>query len=91
LEQSRDVIAGLCEIFRAEWPAQVPKEGLGAATKIFYEGVGLDSIDGVTLLVAVEEKFEITIERDEVPMSAFDSIGTLASYVEAVRSVPLDG
>jgi acyl carrier protein len=48
---------------------------------IFVEGLGLDSIDALELVVLVEEKFHVVIPDEEVGKLAFSSIDALADYV----------
>ena len=42
----------------------------------------LDSIAVVNLITAIEEHFGITIADDEIGASAFESLGSLARFVE---------
>ena len=48
---------------------------------IFVEGLGLDSIDALELVVLVEEKFRVVIPDEEVGKLAFASINALAEYI----------
>ena len=52
---------------------------------IFVEGLGLDSIDALELVVLVEEKFNVVIPDEEVGKLAFASIEALADYVLSQR------
>ena len=51
------------------------------AAPIFVEGLGLDSVDALELVVLVEEKFNIQIPDEDVGKRAFASIDALADYV----------
>lgn len=42
-----------------------------------------DSMAVVTVLTMVEEEFGIEIEDDDVSADAFETVGTLAAFVEA--------
>ncbi len=53
---------------------------------IFVEGLGLDSIDALELVVLIEEHFGIAIPDEEVGKSAFASIGALADYISAEQA-----
>jgi len=46
-------------------------------------GMGLDSLDALHLLVAVEDEFHITIDDMELTPDAFESIGSIASLVRS--------
>jgi acyl carrier protein len=50
---------------------------------IFVEGLGLDSIDALELVVLVEEQFGVSIPDEEVGKLAFASIDALADFVLA--------
>ena len=53
---------------------------------IFVEGLGLDSIDALELVVLIEEHFGIAIPDEEVGKSAFASIDALAEYISAEQA-----
>jgi acyl carrier protein len=53
---------------------------------IFGEGLGLDSIDALELVVLVEERFHVTIPDEEVGQRAFASVNALVDFVEAERA-----
>jgi acyl carrier protein len=47
------------------------------------EGLGLDSVDALELVVALEKAFDLKIDSQEIGKDAFASIATLADYVDA--------
>jgi acyl carrier protein len=49
---------------------------------LFREGLGLDSIDALELVVAIEKTFNIIIEDEDVGKTAFASINALASFIQ---------
>ncbi len=53
---------------------------------IFGEGLGLDSIDALELVVLIEEEFSIAVPDEEAARQAFASIGALADFIVAARS-----
>lgn len=53
---------------------------------IFVEGLGLDSVDALELVVLVEEKFNIQIPDEDVGKQVFASIEALTDYVSAEMS-----
>jgi len=63
-------LGGRAERFSAETPL------LGALPE-------LDSMAVVTLLTAIEERFGIQIEDDEVEASLFETLGSLACFIDA--------
>ena len=70
----------------------VKPEDIKDDTPLFGEGLGLDSIDALELVVALEKEFGIKITDDEVGVQVFQNIGTLAAFIEskstAAGSVP---
>jgi acyl carrier protein len=61
-------------------------EDIDDAAPIFVEGLGLDSIDALELVVLVEEHFHITIPDEEVGKEAFASINALADFLIGVQA-----
>lgn len=49
---------------------------------LFGEGLGLDSLDAVELVVIVQKRFGIDIQNMDEARTAFQSILSLASYIE---------
>ena len=56
-------------------------EDIEDAAPIFVEGLGLDSIDALELVVLVEEHFRVTIPDEHVGQKAFASIDALADFI----------
>jgi acyl carrier protein len=59
----------------------IEPENIQDAEPIFVEGLGLDSIDALELVVLVEEQFHVAIPDEEVGKQAFASINALAEYI----------
>lgn len=53
---------------------------------VFGEGLGLDSIDALELMVMIEKRFGVTIEGREIDAEAFGSISRLAAFVDGLRA-----
>jgi len=49
---------------------------------LFGEGLGLDSIDALELVVALEKEFAIRIPSEQVGKQAFASVSALATFVD---------
>jgi len=49
---------------------------------LFRDGLGLDSIDALELVVAIEKIFNIIIEDEDVGTKAFASINALAVFIQ---------
>ena len=53
---------------------------------IFGEGLGLDSIDALELVVLVEERFGVGIPDEETGKQVFGSVAALADFIVAEQS-----
>jgi len=53
------------------------------ATPLFGSLPELDSFAVVQLIASLEERFKITISDDEITMETFESVGSLAKFVES--------
>ncbi|MEZ4814351.1 MAG: phosphopantetheine-binding protein [Bdellovibrionota bacterium] len=51
-------------------------------TPIMVEGLGLDSIDILEVVIALEKKFGVKIENNQNSRDMFKSVGALADYIE---------
>ena len=50
------------------------------------EGLGLDSVDALELVVHIEEKYGIQIEDEEVGRKVFASINALADFIQEKKT-----
>jgi len=65
---------------------KVPKEQIGNDLPLFSpEGLGLDSIDALELVVSLEKRFGVTVPNSEVAKHALASVNTIHDYVVANR------
>lgn len=63
-------------------PADLPRE-----EPLFGDGVGLDSLDALEISLALEEKYGITVDEDDVATKRrFATIASLAEFVAEARS-----
>ena len=60
-------------------------EEIEDAAPIFVEGLGLDSIDALELVVLIEDNFHVTIPDEDVGKRAFASIDALADFILSAR------
>ena len=51
-------------------------------TPLFGEGLGLDSVDALELVVALEKEFGIKIKSQEIGREVFSSVSTLSQFIE---------
>jgi len=50
-------------------------------TPLLGHGIGLDSMEALTLAMGLEEELDIEIADDELTADLFENIGTLAEYI----------
>lgn len=53
------------------------------AAPLFGEGLGLDSIDALELVIGIEKVFGVRIQDEEVGAKAFASVDALADFLRA--------
>lgn len=56
---------------------------IGTDDPLFRDGLGLDSIDALELIVLVNENYGITIPDPEEGVKAFQSVRTMAEFITA--------
>ena len=60
---------------------EIQPDDIEDSAPLFGEGLGLDSIDALELVVALEKSYNVIIEDEEVGKKAFASIEALADFV----------
>lgn len=60
----------------------IPVEDIENDAPLFREGLGLDSIDALELVVAIEKIFHVIIEDEDVGRKAFASVRALATFIQ---------
>jgi acyl carrier protein len=61
---------------------KISKEDIGDATPLFGpEGLGLDSIDALELVVSLEKKFGVSVPNADVARSALATVNSIHDYV----------
>ncbi len=60
---------------------EVSPEDIGTDDPLFGEGLGLDSIDALELVLGLEKEYGVIIPDAEVGEKVFQSVRTIAQYV----------
>ena len=60
---------------------------IGDDQPLFVEGIGLDSIDALELIVLLQQEYNIKLSNAEDGPRVFHSIRTIANYITANNSV----
>ena len=58
-----------------------PDVTIAAETRLHGRGLGLDSLDALRLIAALEEEFDVTIDDGHLTPAAFESVGSIAALV----------
>jgi acyl carrier protein len=58
-------------------------EDIGDDQPLFVEGLGLDSIDALELIVLLQQQYKIKLSNAEEGPKVFKSIRTMAEYITA--------
>jgi len=67
---------------------KVPKEEIGDDLPLFgVDGLGLDSIDALELVVSLEKHFGVSVPNSETAKQALATVNTIHDYVLANRKV----
>jgi len=61
---------------------EITPEDIDENAPLFGEGLGLDSLDAVELVVILQKHFGVEIKDMEEGRSAFQSVNALAAYIE---------
>jgi acyl carrier protein len=54
---------------------------------LFGEGLGLDSIDALELIVLLEKNYSIRIEDPKDGRQIFESINTMAAFIQSKQTI----
>jgi len=65
---------------------KVPKEEIGDDLPLFgAEGLGLDSIDALELVVSLEKQFGVSVPNSETARHALATVNSIHDYILANR------
>ena len=52
-------------------------------TPLFADGIGLDSIDALEIIVMLDKKFDVKITNPEEGAKIFQTVNSIAEYIES--------
>jgi acyl carrier protein len=64
----------------------IKPEDIGDDQPLFVEGLGLDSIDALELIVLLQQHYKIKLSNAEEGPKVFQSVRTMAEYIRAHQS-----
>jgi acyl carrier protein len=62
-------------------------EDIGDDQPLFVEGLGLDSIDALELIVLLQQQYNIKLENPQDGPQIFKSVRSIANYITAHKTV----
>jgi acyl carrier protein len=65
--------------------AEVKPEDIDPSASLFGEGLGLDSIDALELIVLLEKNYGLKIQEPKDAKHIFQSVKTLAEYITSQK------
>jgi acyl carrier protein len=60
----------------------IDPQSIDSSAPLFGEGLGLDSIDALELVLGLEQEFGIKVQDEEVGVKAFASVNALVEFIE---------
>jgi acyl carrier protein len=78
---SQEVTRQLKELILEVTQMKIKPEEIADNANLFTD-CGLDSTSVVDLIVSIEQKFDISIDEDELDIKLFQSLAVLATFVE---------
>jgi acyl carrier protein len=78
-----DTVERLKNLFSSRLKLEIGPERITADTVLFgTNGLGLDSLDVLELIVGIKKEFGVEIADRATAERVFTSIGTIAAYIE---------
>lgn len=73
----------IVRILRETLSVVPPNASLDSETALLGKGLGLDSSSTLELIVAIEDEFGVYLDERDLTPQAFETLGSLVSFVEA--------
>ena len=78
---SDDVVARVSKIVRETVHLPDPGASVGENTPLLGEGIGVDSVEILKLVAALEEEFDLEIDDEALTLEMFATVGSVARLV----------
>jgi acyl carrier protein len=76
-----DIAARVTALLRRQLPASAASGPLDESTGLLGQGIGLDSVEVLQLVGAIEEDFGVTIDDETLEPEHFETIGSVVTFV----------
>ncbi|MHC4515846.1 MAG: acyl carrier protein [Planctomycetota bacterium] len=78
-----DVVDGVKEVLRDTLELGARAASFQASTRLFGSLPEFDSMAVVSVVLGLEERFDMTIDEDEIGAETFETVGSLTLLVES--------
>ena len=82
-----EIVMWIAEMLR-ELELTTTTEPVDEATGLLGKGIGLDSMEVLQLVVAAEERFDLTVDESQLRPEYFRTAGAFATFLEERMSSP---
>jgi acyl carrier protein len=80
--------ATLKEIIRTDLEVNINPADISEDVSLYDDGLGLDSIAIINLIVTIEKRFDMSFDESEISSSLFSSLNNLAAFIYARSTAP---
>jgi len=80
------IVARIKRILKQRVRPGLKLENVTAQTPILGEGLGLDSVAALELVVGLEEEFDVVLDDSELSADTFKSLASLAAHIASKTS-----
>ena len=80
-EAPEELVGRLVSLLRRTVEVVTMPSQMDRATGLLGEGIGLDSVEILKLVCAIEEEFDLTIDESQVTAARFKTVGSLATFI----------
>jgi len=85
-ENREDLARRVKELIVRRLKLEIDPTTIENGAPLFGEGLGLDSIDALELVLGLEQEFGIKVEDEEVGVKAFASVEALVDFIEQKKT-----
>jgi serine O-acetyltransferase len=80
-EAPEELVGRVVSLLRRTVEVVTMPSQMDRATGLLGEGIGLDSVEILKLVCAIEEEFDLTIDESQVTAARFKTVGSLAAFI----------
>ena len=78
-----EIAARVTELLCRLLPDAVNGRRLDESTGLLAQGIGLDSVEVLQLVGAIEEAFGLTVDDESLEAASFETLGAVVTFVQA--------